>query len=84
MFGTFDHKAPGYWLHQAGKDAGLRGRYRWHDLRSTMISWALNDPRSHLDLQSVAAIVGHSDFSTTKHYLTVDLDALREKMETVR
>ncbi len=36
VFGTFDHKAPGYWLHQAGKDAGLQGSYRWHDLRSTV------------------------------------------------
>lgn len=86
VWGEIDERDPLIWLRQAAREAGVKGRVKFHHLRYSFTSWALNDPdpRRRLPVEDVAFILGHEDLRTTMKYRKPDLAAMRAGLNALR
>jgi len=55
-------------IQKVGKRAGLKEHLGAHIFRRTYATWTL---RSGIDLETLRQLLGHSDFSSMKHYLNL-------------
>lgn len=55
-------------IQKVGKRAGLKGHLGAHIFRRSYATWCL---RSGIDLETLRQLLGHSDFSSMKHYLNL-------------
>jgi len=70
----------GAWLRGLDR-IGLRGQFRFHDLKSMVLSTMA---KNRIDPRTLQALAQHADIETTmKHYITAEIETSREGQDVV-